>query len=189
MGRLPLIDEDVTAGRLAIAVDRPVPVSSGYWLVKPPGIETRREIVAFRNWLLKEMSQLNWNRQIFDIIKESCILAMLPAILPTTIFRIWRQKSQAPWQLGRCSRAGRAVGKRTKSSPTQSGRPVFLRSYYRATADEYGQRFAQKYCFRLRFGGPTRVYLKKTCPSPAGNRASYLKQAPCCRVSLRGNRL
>ncbi|MGB8628076.1 MAG: hypothetical protein WCD69_01635 [Xanthobacteraceae bacterium] len=103
MGRLPLIDEDVTAGRLAIAVDRPVPVSSGYWLVKPPGIETRREIVAFRNWLLKEMSQLNWNRQIFDIIKESCILAMLPAILPTTIFRIWRQKSQAPWQLGRCS--------------------------------------------------------------------------------------
>jgi hypothetical protein len=31
-------------------------------LVKPPGIETRREIVAFRNWLLKEMSQLNWNR-------------------------------------------------------------------------------------------------------------------------------
>jgi hypothetical protein len=24
--------------------------------------ETRREIVAFRNWLLKEMSQLNWNR-------------------------------------------------------------------------------------------------------------------------------
>lgn len=62
MGRLPVIDEDLAAGRLAIAVDRPVPVSSGYWLVKPPGIETRREIVAFRNWLLKEMSQLNWNR-------------------------------------------------------------------------------------------------------------------------------
>jgi hypothetical protein len=34
---------------------------SGYWLVKPPGLETRREIVAFRNWLLKEMSQLRWN--------------------------------------------------------------------------------------------------------------------------------
>ena len=34
---------------------------SGYWLVKPPGTETRREIVAFRNWLLKEMSQLRWN--------------------------------------------------------------------------------------------------------------------------------
>jgi hypothetical protein len=62
MGRLPVIDDDVAAGQLALAVDRPVPVSSGYWLVKPPGIETRREIVAFRNWLLKEMSQLNWNR-------------------------------------------------------------------------------------------------------------------------------
>jgi hypothetical protein len=36
---------------------------SGYWLVKPPGTETRREIVAFRNWLLKEMSQLAWNGQ------------------------------------------------------------------------------------------------------------------------------
>ena len=62
MGRLPLIDDDIAAGRLAVAVDRPIPVSTGYWLVKPPGIETRREIVAFRNWLLKEMSQLNWNR-------------------------------------------------------------------------------------------------------------------------------
>jgi len=62
MGRLPLIDDDIAAGRLAMAVDRPVPVPSGYWLVKPPGIETRREIVAFRNWLLKEMSPLNWNR-------------------------------------------------------------------------------------------------------------------------------
>ena len=41
---------------------QPVPVTSGHWLVKPPGIETRREIVACRNWLLKEMSQLNWNR-------------------------------------------------------------------------------------------------------------------------------
>jgi LysR family transcriptional regulator, glycine cleavage system transcriptional activator len=62
MGRLPLIDDDIAAGRLAMAIDRPVPVASGYWLVKPPGIETRREIVAFRNWLLKEMSPLNWNR-------------------------------------------------------------------------------------------------------------------------------
>jgi len=46
IGRTPLIDDDVAAGRLAIAVDPPVPVTSGYWLVKPPGIETRRDIVA-----------------------------------------------------------------------------------------------------------------------------------------------
>jgi DNA-binding transcriptional LysR family regulator len=61
IGRLPIIDDDIAAGRLAIAVDHVVPVMSGYWLVKPPGLETRREIVAFRNWLLKEMSQLRWN--------------------------------------------------------------------------------------------------------------------------------
>ena len=61
IGRLPVIDADIAAGRLAVAVDHVVPVMSGYWLVKPPGIETRREVVAFRNWLLKEMSQLNWN--------------------------------------------------------------------------------------------------------------------------------
>ena len=44
IGRLPIIDDDIAAGRLAIAVDHVVPVMSGYWLVKPPGLETRREI-------------------------------------------------------------------------------------------------------------------------------------------------
>jgi LysR family transcriptional regulator, glycine cleavage system transcriptional activator len=61
IGRLPLIDDDIAAGRLAIAVDRAVPVRSGYWLLRPPGNETRREIIAFRNWLLEEMAQLKWS--------------------------------------------------------------------------------------------------------------------------------
>jgi DNA-binding transcriptional LysR family regulator len=61
IGRMPLISDEISSGRLAVAVDHVVPVMSGYWLVKPPGIETRREVVAFRNWLLKEMGQLNWN--------------------------------------------------------------------------------------------------------------------------------
>jgi LysR family transcriptional regulator, glycine cleavage system transcriptional activator len=61
IGRLPIIDDDIAAGRLTIAVDHKVPVLSGFWLVKPLGVETRREIVAFRNWLLKEMSALRWN--------------------------------------------------------------------------------------------------------------------------------
>jgi hypothetical protein len=34
---------------------------TGYWLVMPPGLETRREIVAFRKWLLEEISQLSWH--------------------------------------------------------------------------------------------------------------------------------
>jgi LysR family transcriptional regulator, glycine cleavage system transcriptional activator len=61
IGRLPLINDDIAADRLAIAVDHVVPVLTGYWLVQPPGLETRREMVAFRNWLLKETSQLRWN--------------------------------------------------------------------------------------------------------------------------------
>ncbi len=61
IGRLPVIDDDLAIGRSAIAVDHVVPVMTGYWLIKPPGAEARREIVAFRNWLLSEMSQLRWN--------------------------------------------------------------------------------------------------------------------------------
>ena len=62
IGRLPLINDDLAAGRLAVAVDHIVPVLTGYWLVLPPGVETRREIITFRNWLLKETSQLSWHR-------------------------------------------------------------------------------------------------------------------------------
>jgi DNA-binding transcriptional LysR family regulator len=58
---LPLMEDDIAAGRLAIAVDHVVPVLSGHWLVQPDGTETRRETVAFRNWLLEETSQLSWH--------------------------------------------------------------------------------------------------------------------------------
>jgi LysR family transcriptional regulator, glycine cleavage system transcriptional activator len=61
IGRLPIIDDDIAVGRLAIAVDHVVPVMSGYWLVKPRETERRHEIVAFRNWLLKEMAPLKWH--------------------------------------------------------------------------------------------------------------------------------
>jgi LysR family transcriptional regulator, glycine cleavage system transcriptional activator len=43
-----------------VAVDHIVPVLTGYWLVAPRGVETRHKIIAFRNWLLEETSQLNW---------------------------------------------------------------------------------------------------------------------------------
>jgi len=61
IGRLPLLDDDIAAGRLAIAVDNVVAAETGYWLITPRGLEMRREIVVFRNWLLKEISQLRWN--------------------------------------------------------------------------------------------------------------------------------
>jgi LysR family transcriptional regulator, glycine cleavage system transcriptional activator len=60
IGRLPLINDDLTEGRLAVATDHIVPVLTGYWLVAPRGVETRHKIIAFRNWLLEETSQLNW---------------------------------------------------------------------------------------------------------------------------------
>jgi LysR family transcriptional regulator, glycine cleavage system transcriptional activator len=60
LGAMPLIHEDITAGRLAIAVDAPVPARRGFWLVRPHGADARREVVAFRNWLLEELSQLSW---------------------------------------------------------------------------------------------------------------------------------
>ena len=63
IGHLPIIDDDIAAGRLAIAVDHVVPATTGYWLVKSRGLETRREIMVFRNWLLNEMSQLQWSGQ------------------------------------------------------------------------------------------------------------------------------
>lgn len=61
IGQLPLIDDDIAAGRVAVAVDHVVPAMSAYWLVEPPGKETRREVVAFRDWLVNETSQLRWN--------------------------------------------------------------------------------------------------------------------------------
>lgn len=61
IGRLPLLDDDIAAGRLDIAADNIVPDITGYWFITSPGLETRREVVAFRNWLLKEMAQLRWN--------------------------------------------------------------------------------------------------------------------------------
>ncbi len=79
IGRLPVIDEDLAAGLLAPAVDHVVPVQTGYWLVKPPGAETRREIVAFRNWLLKEVAQLNWNDRNDETEASPYVAQTVPA--------------------------------------------------------------------------------------------------------------
>jgi LysR family transcriptional regulator, glycine cleavage system transcriptional activator len=61
IGRLPLIQDDIAAGRLVIAGDKIVSDITGYWLITPAGAETRPQIIAFSNWLREEMSQLRWN--------------------------------------------------------------------------------------------------------------------------------
>jgi LysR family transcriptional regulator, glycine cleavage system transcriptional activator len=64
VGRFPLIEDEIATRRLTIAVDHIVPGISGYWLIRPPDAERRREIIAFRNWLLREMSQLRWHSEL-----------------------------------------------------------------------------------------------------------------------------
>jgi LysR family transcriptional regulator, glycine cleavage system transcriptional activator len=54
IGRSPLIDDDIAAGRLAIAVDSAVPVRSGYWLPHRPAKHAARflpsAIGCLRKW-------------------------------------------------------------------------------------------------------------------------------------------
>ncbi|MGN6750417.1 MAG: LysR substrate-binding domain-containing protein [Xanthobacteraceae bacterium] len=60
IGRLPLVDDDIATGRLAVAADKIVSDVTGYWLISPPGTETRRQIIAFSSWLREEMAKVNW---------------------------------------------------------------------------------------------------------------------------------
>ncbi len=54
MGRLPLIAPQLASGRVVAALDAPVKIDTGYWLTAPEGRETRRDVRAFRRWLLAE---------------------------------------------------------------------------------------------------------------------------------------
>lgn len=51
MGRRPLIDADLTQGRLAAVLPPARRCSTGYWLVTAPGSSARPEIAAFRDWI------------------------------------------------------------------------------------------------------------------------------------------
>lgn len=54
MGREPLVAAYLADGRLTKTVARQVPIETGYWLTSPAGKETRRDVEAFRRWLLAE---------------------------------------------------------------------------------------------------------------------------------------
>lgn len=49
-----LIDEELADGRVAIAVDRPVLNTRGYYLCYPAGKRNQRALSAFRSWLLAQ---------------------------------------------------------------------------------------------------------------------------------------
>jgi LysR family transcriptional regulator, glycine cleavage system transcriptional activator len=67
LGRRPLIDEDIEAGRLV-----PLPVSerdadTSYWLVGLPTTYERPEVAAFRNWIMAELREGGGNANGADL--------------------------------------------------------------------------------------------------------------------------
>lgn len=54
IGRRPLIDPELASGVLAPVSDQALTAQTAYWLVSSEGTETRRDLNAFREWLLEE---------------------------------------------------------------------------------------------------------------------------------------
>lgn len=51
IGRLPLVESDLAAGRLVSVLGPPRHCRTGYWLVMARDSQTRPEIAAFRDWI------------------------------------------------------------------------------------------------------------------------------------------
>jgi len=54
MGRRPLVDRDLAAGRLVELGPPPVAADTAYWLVSSEAVRHRADLVAFERWLLSE---------------------------------------------------------------------------------------------------------------------------------------
>ncbi|QID17350.1 transcriptional regulator GcvA [Nitrogeniibacter mangrovi] len=52
IGRRPLIDDDLAAGRLVEAAQPPIRSTTGFWLIQPADEAPRRELRLFTDWLL-----------------------------------------------------------------------------------------------------------------------------------------
>ena len=57
LGRRPIVDLDLKAGTLVEVLGPAVPTSTSYWVVCPPQALERRDVRAFRNWVLREFRQ------------------------------------------------------------------------------------------------------------------------------------
>jgi LysR family transcriptional regulator, glycine cleavage system transcriptional activator len=55
LGRRPLVDDDIDAGRLVPLVDRATPSGYAYWLVTSETEFQKPEVKRFRRWLLSEL--------------------------------------------------------------------------------------------------------------------------------------
>jgi len=55
LGRRPLVDDDIAAGRLVPLTAEAIPSGSGYWLVMSQTEFQKPEVKRFRHWLLSEL--------------------------------------------------------------------------------------------------------------------------------------
>jgi len=55
IGRLPLIEADISAGRVVPVLGPPVTCATGYWLVAGQESLRRPEVAAFRDWISEEL--------------------------------------------------------------------------------------------------------------------------------------
>lgn len=56
VGRLPVAQDDIAAGRLACVLGAPVSAATGYWLLAGLSSQGRPEITVFRDWLRAELA-------------------------------------------------------------------------------------------------------------------------------------
>ena len=57
IGRRPLIDPELAGGVLVAASAYARTAETAYWLVAPEGVERRRELIAFKEWLIEETAR------------------------------------------------------------------------------------------------------------------------------------
>ena len=55
LGRQPLVDDDITSGRLVPLLSQTIPSGSGYWLITPQTDFFKPEVKLFRRWLMSEL--------------------------------------------------------------------------------------------------------------------------------------
>jgi LysR family glycine cleavage system transcriptional activator len=54
LGRSPLVQDELAAGRLIAPFDLAIVAKGSYWIVYPEAMRDRPKVVAFRDWLLSE---------------------------------------------------------------------------------------------------------------------------------------
>lgn len=73
IGRLPLVEADVSAGRIVPVFGPPRDCSTGYWLVTGRESLRRPEVAAFRDWIRNELGVAPQLRRVHSSALHSCL--------------------------------------------------------------------------------------------------------------------